>query len=79
MTASTTTEDATVRSAMAGLFGRDSLYLLFWFLQVLVAALATPVATRLLGPDAFGTWSAANAVMQVLFVLGGLGLAVAVQ
>lgn len=74
-----TADDPAVRTAMNGLFGRDSLYLLFWFLQVLVAALATPVATRLLGPESFGTWSAANAVMQVLFVLGGLGLSVAVQ
>ncbi len=72
-------DDAAVRSAMSGLFGRDSLYLLFWFLQVVVAALATPIATRLLGPGEFGTWSAANAVMQVLYVLGGLGLSVAVQ
>jgi O-antigen/teichoic acid export membrane protein len=72
-------DDAAVRSAMTGLFGRDSLYLLFWFLQVVVAALATPLATRLLGPREFGAWSAANAVMQVLFVLGGLGLSVAVK
>jgi O-antigen/teichoic acid export membrane protein len=64
---------------MAGLFGRDSLYLLFWFLQVAIGALATPVATRLLGTAEFGTWAAANAVMQVLFVLGGLGLSIAVQ
>lgn len=68
-----------VRTAMSGLFGRDSLYLLFWFLQVVVAALATPLATRLLGAPQFGVYSAANAVMQVLFVLGGLGLQVAVQ
>ena len=76
---SRTADDAAVRSAMAGLFGRDSLYLVFWFLQVALAALATPVATRLLGPAEFGTWAAANAVMQVLFVLGGLGLSVALQ
>ena len=68
-----------VASAMTGLFGRDSVYLLFWFLQVLVAALATPVATRLLGPEEYGTFAAANALMQVLFVLGGMGLQVAVQ
>jgi O-antigen/teichoic acid export membrane protein len=78
-----TAEDAAaqdrVASAMTGLFGRDSIYLLFWFLQVLVAALATPLATRLLGPGEYGTFAAANAVMQVLFVLGGLGLQVAVQ
>jgi O-antigen/teichoic acid export membrane protein len=72
-------DDAAVRKAMSGLFGRDSLYLLFWFLQVVVAALATPIATRLLGPGEFGLWSAANALMQVLYVLGGLGLSVAVQ
>lgn len=68
-----------VRTAMSGLFGRDSLYLLFWFLQVVVAALATPLATRLLGAPQFGLYAAANAVMQVLFVLAGLGLQVAVQ
>lgn len=68
-----------VASAMTGLFGRDSVYLLFWFLQVLVAALATPVATRLLGAGEYGVFAAANAVMQVLFVLGGCGLSVAVQ
>lgn len=71
-------EDA-VASAMTGLFGRDSLYLLFWFLQVLVGALATPLATRLLGAPEFGTFAAANALMQVLYVLGGFGLQVAVQ
>ncbi|MFD2091534.1 oligosaccharide flippase family protein [Blastococcus deserti] len=71
-------EDA-VASAMTGLFGRDSLYLLFWFLQVLVGALATPLATRLLGAPEFGAFAAANALMQVLCVLGGLGLQVAVQ
>ncbi len=75
----TTARDAAVRTAMSGLFGRDSLYLLFWFLQVVLAALATPIATRLLGATEFGTWSAANALMQVLYVLGGLGLSVAVQ
>jgi O-antigen/teichoic acid export membrane protein len=68
-----------VGSAMTGLFGRDSLYLVFWFLQVVMAALATPLATRLLGAPEFGVWSAANAVMQVLVVLCGCGLQVAVQ
>ncbi|WP_157943947.1 lipopolysaccharide biosynthesis protein [Blastococcus atacamensis] len=68
-----------VTSALQGMFGRDSLYLLFWFLQVLVAALATPLATRLLGAPEYGAFAAANALMQVLYVLGGLGLQVAVQ
>lgn len=78
-TAEQTAGEDRVSSAMTGLFGRDSVYLLFWFLQVLVAALATPLATRLLGPGEYGTFAAANAVMQVLFVLGGCGLQVAVQ
>jgi O-antigen/teichoic acid export membrane protein len=78
-TAEPTIGEDRVASTMTGLFGRDSIYLLFWFLQVLVAALATPVATRLLGPGEYGTFAAANAVMQVLFVLGGCGLQVAVQ
>jgi O-antigen/teichoic acid export membrane protein len=72
-------ERSSVAAAMQGLFGRDSLYLLFWFLQVLVAALATPLATRLLGAPEYGVFAAANALMQVLYVLGGLGLQVAVQ
>jgi len=78
-TAEETAGEDRVASAMSGLFGRDSIYLLFWFLQVLVAALATPVATRLLGAGEYGVFAAANAVMQVLFVLGGCGLSVAVQ
>ena len=78
-TASPPADDAAVRSAMSGLFGRDSLYLMFWFLQIAVAALATPIAPRLLGAEEFGLWSAANALMQVLYVIGGLGLSVDVQ
>ncbi|SNR77262.1 Membrane protein involved in the export of O-antigen and teichoic acid [Blastococcus mobilis] len=74
-----TASDEAVASTMSGLFGRDSLYLLFWFLQVLVGALATPLATRLLGAPEFGTFAAANALMQVLYVVAGLGLQVAVQ
>jgi hypothetical protein len=32
---------------MRGLFGRDSLYVLIWGLQVGVAALSVPITTRL--------------------------------
>lgn len=61
------------------LFGRDTLYLLLWAVQLLGAAALTPVISRVLSVGAFGQVAAANAVMQVLFVLTGLGLASALQ
>ncbi|WP_433300441.1 lipopolysaccharide biosynthesis protein [Actinoplanes sp. CA-030573] len=61
------------------LFGRDSLYMLMWAVQIICAALLTPVTTRVLGLSEFGTITSANAVMQVLFVFAGLGLQTAVQ
>jgi O-antigen/teichoic acid export membrane protein len=70
---------ATVSRAMRGLFGRDSVYLITWALQLVAAAVVTPFITRLLGPTEFGAVAAAIAVMQVLFVLTGCGLQVAVQ
>jgi O-antigen/teichoic acid export membrane protein len=67
------------RGHVAQLFGRDSLYLLMWAVQIGCAAVLTPVTTRLLGLTEFGTVTSANAVMQVLWVFAGLGLQVAVQ
>jgi O-antigen/teichoic acid export membrane protein len=64
---------------MSGLFGRDTIYLATWVLQIVAAAGVTPFVTRLLGPGEFGPVAAATAVMQVLFVLAGCGLQVAVQ
>ena len=64
---------------VAHLFGRDSLYMLMWAVQIICAALLTPITTRVLGLSAFGTITSANAVMQVLFVFAGLGLQTAVQ
>jgi O-antigen/teichoic acid export membrane protein len=72
-------DDAVVTRALRGLFGRDSVYLLVWALQLIVAAAATPVITRLMGPAEFGGVAAANAVMQVLFIVAGLGLRMAIQ
>jgi O-antigen/teichoic acid export membrane protein len=71
--------DATVEQALRGLFGRDSLYLLTWALQLLATAAVTPVVTRMLGVAEFGAIAAAIAVMQVLFVVAGLGLRTAIQ
>ena len=71
-------EDAVVR-AMRGLFGRDSLYMASWALQLVGAAALTPAITRLLGTDEFGAVATATAVMQVLFVVSGLGLATSLQ
>ncbi|WP_433374058.1 lipopolysaccharide biosynthesis protein [Actinoplanes sp. CA-142083] len=64
---------------VAQLFGRDSLYMLMWAVQIICAALLTPITTRVLGLSEFGTITSANAVMQVLFVFAGLGLQTAVQ
>jgi O-antigen/teichoic acid export membrane protein len=72
----TETED---KGHVAALFGRDSLYMLMWAVQIICAALLTPITTRVLGLTEFGTITSANAVMQVLFVFAGLGLQTAVQ
>lgn len=64
---------------VAQLFGRDSLYMLMWAVQIIGAAVLTPVTTRVLGLSSFGTVTSANAIMQVLFVFAGLGLQTAVQ
>ncbi|MEO6205200.1 MAG: oligosaccharide flippase family protein [Mycobacteriales bacterium] len=61
------------------MFGRDTVYLALWAVQLLAAALLTPFISRVLDVTAFGQLAAANAVMQVLFVLTGLGLANALQ
>jgi O-antigen/teichoic acid export membrane protein len=71
--------DATVEHALRGLFGRDSLYMLTWALQLLASAAVTPLVTRMMGTTEFGAVAAATAVMQVLFVIAGLGLRTAIQ
>ena len=81
MTAGTTTASpaAEDNNHVAQLFGRDSLYMLMWAVQIICAALLTPITTRVLGLGEFGTITSANAIMQVLFVFAGLGLQTAVQ
>ncbi|MDR7279046.1 lipopolysaccharide biosynthesis protein [Catenuloplanes atrovinosus] len=69
----------TVDMHLSRLFGRDSLYMILWAVQLGCAALLTPVLTRFLGTGEFGTVAAANTVMQVLFVVGGFGLQTAIQ
>jgi O-antigen/teichoic acid export membrane protein len=68
-----------VSRAVRAMFGRDSIYMLVWAVQLVAAALVTPFVTRLLTPPQFGRVAAANAVMQVLFVVAGLGLSTALQ
>jgi len=68
-----------VAHTLRKLFGRDSLYMLTWALQLGVAAALTPLVTRIMGADEFGAVVAAIAVMQVLFVVAGLGLSTAIQ
>jgi len=71
--------DAPVAATVRGMFGRDSIYLLLWVVQVGFAALFTSVSTRLLGPASFGLVAASIAIMQVLVAIGGVGLQNAVQ
>jgi O-antigen/teichoic acid export membrane protein len=65
--------------AVRGLFGRDSIYLFFWVVQLGVAALFTPATTRLLAPSNFGLVAASIAVMQVLVAIGSMSLQTVVQ
>ncbi|OHV37865.1 MULTISPECIES: lipopolysaccharide biosynthesis protein [Pseudofrankia] len=76
--ASSSSDDAVARE-VSGMFGRDSLYMLLWAVQIVGAAGVTPFVTRLMGADEFGAVAAANAVMQVLFQVAGLGLQTAIQ
>src|SRR3569623_671436 len=46
---------------VAQLFGRDSLYMLMWAVQIVGAAVLTPVTTRVLGLSSFGTVPSAHA------------------
>lgn len=61
------------------MFGRDTAYLLLWGVQLLGAAALTPLISRILPVAAFGQVAAVNVVMQVLFVVTGLGLANSLQ
>jgi O-antigen/teichoic acid export membrane protein len=74
-----TSSELNVHSHLSQLFGRDSIYLLLWALQLGLAAVVTPLATRLLGTESFGAVVAANAVMQILFVVVCLGLSTGVE
>jgi O-antigen/teichoic acid export membrane protein len=62
-----------------GLFGRDSIYVMLWVVQLGAAALFTPVSTRLLGPSRFGLVASSIAIMQVLVAVGSLSLYNAIQ
>jgi O-antigen/teichoic acid export membrane protein len=65
--------------AMKGLFGRDSLYMLLWGVQLGIAALSTPIITRMLGVSQFGLVAATLAVGQVVVALASFSLQSAVQ
>ena len=65
--------------AMKGLFGRDSLYMLLWGVQLGIAALSTPIITRMLGMSQFGRVAATLAVVQVVVALASFSLQSAVQ
>lgn len=70
---------AQTTETMKGLFGRDSLYMLLWGVQLGIAALCTPIITRMLGVSQFGLVAATLAVVQVVVALVGFSLQSAVQ
>lgn len=70
---------AQIADTMRGLFGRDSLYVLMWGIQLGIAALSTPIITRLLGMSQFGAVAATLAVGQVVVALASFSLQSAVQ
>lgn len=72
-------DSGSIEREVAHLFGRDSLYMALWAVQLLVAALMTPILTRVLGQSEFSMTAAAMAVMQVMFVLAGLALSGGIQ
>ena len=72
-------DDDVVAGALRGLFGRDTLYVILWGIQIVAAALVTPLLTRILDVSDFGAVAAAIAVTQVLFVLSSFGLYPAIQ
>ena len=76
---STASGDGSAAATVRGMFGRDSIYLSLWILQLGLAALFTPVTTRLLGPARFGLVASSIAIMMVLVAIGSLSLQSAVQ
>lgn len=58
---------------------RDYLYLTGAALQVLAAAIVTPIVTRTLGPAQFGRMASGMVLMQVIFAVQCLGLSVGIQ
>lgn len=71
--------DEPVTATIRGMFGRDSIYLILWVVQLGLAALFTPVSTRLLGPARFGLVASSIAIMQILVAIGSVSLQSAVQ
>jgi O-antigen/teichoic acid export membrane protein len=69
---------AGTETAMRGLFGRDSIYLLVWGLPVGAAALSIPITTRLLGAG-FSVVTTSLAVVEILLAVGVFSLPPAVQ
>ncbi|MCU1527314.1 MAG: polysaccharide biosynthesis protein [Frondihabitans sp.] len=70
---------ASTQRGTPGLFGRDATYMLVWSVQLVIAAMATPVLTRLMSTEEFGVLASANAIMQVSYILASAGLSTAAQ
>jgi O-antigen/teichoic acid export membrane protein len=72
------TASAASQTALRGLFGRDSAYLLVAASQSALAAISIPITTRLLGRQ-FAVVTTSIAVMQVLVAFGVFSLPFAIQ
>ncbi len=70
---------AETQTAMRGLFGRDSAYLVVGASQSALAALSIPITTRLLGGGQFAVLTTSIAVMQVVAAIGIFSLPTAIQ
>ena len=74
-----TLDDGAVALTVRGMFGRDASYLFLWLVNLGLAAVFTPVSTRLLGPSRFGLVASSIAIMQVLVAIASVSLQNAVQ
>ena len=68
-----------VDSAVKHMFGRGSLYLVIWTLQIATNTAVGPLITRRLGPGHYGQVAAATSLMFVFSSLFNLGLQTAIQ
>jgi O-antigen/teichoic acid export membrane protein len=63
-----------VATELRGLFGRGSLYMVVWALQLISATISTPLLTRVLGETGFGRIALSVTVVQVFVPIASIAL-----